>query len=61
MARHLRRFACPSGKWTYDKEKYALRALRFQREKGVIKKGRPYRCESCSGWHLTSQIKMEKR
>lgn len=57
----LRHRGCPTGKWVYDAEKSALKSLRLQRESGVMKDGYPYRCEQCTGWHLTSQKKLRAR
>jgi hypothetical protein len=57
----LARFDCPCGKWTYESEKYAVRALRWMREHGEIRQGYVYRCDRSAAWHITSGQRTRKK
>jgi hypothetical protein len=48
---------CPTGKVRYSSEASSSRALRTiqRRSQEAVVPVRVYECESCEGWHLTSQ------
>lgn len=55
---HLQPIGCPSGKWTFESERYALKALHARHRRHGFK-GHPYRCPDCPGWHLASGSKLK--